>query len=119
MAAGLIGAGVRAQSAQPLKELRLDYADYSPTSLVPNRFGWLEEDFGKDGVPVKWTLSAGSNRALEYLSANSIDIGSSASLAALLAKANGMPIRTPCIFSRPEWTALVVPTIRRSGRCPT
>lgn len=94
--------------AAPLKELRLDYAYYSPTSLVLRRFGWLEEEFKADGVQVRWVLSAGSNRALEYLNANSIDIGSSAGLAALLAKANGNPIKTPYIFSRPEWTALVV-----------
>ena len=106
-ATGLAAAGARAQA--PLTELRLDYAYYSPTSLVLKRFGWLEDDFRKDGVQVKWVLSAGSNRALEYLNANSIDIGSSAGLAALLAKANGNPIRTPYIFSRPEWTALVVP----------
>ena len=106
-ASGLVATGVRAQA--PLTELRLDYAYYSPTSLVLKRFGWLEDDFRKDGVQVKWVLSAGSNRALEYLNANSIDIGSSAGLAALLAKANGNPIRTPYIFSRPEWTALVVP----------
>ena len=98
---------VRAAAA-PLKELRLDYAYYSPTSLVLRRFGWLEEDFKRDGTQVKWVLSAGSNRALEYLNSNSIDIGSSAGLAALLAKANGNPIRTPYIYSRPEWTALVV-----------
>jgi sulfonate transport system substrate-binding protein len=107
--AGLAGAGVRAQASAPLKALRLDYAYYSPTSLVLRRFGWLEEEFRKDGVPVTWVLSAGSNRALEYLNADSIDIGSSAGLAALLARANGVPIRTPYIFSRPEWTALVVP----------
>jgi sulfonate transport system substrate-binding protein len=94
--------------AAGLKELRLDYAYYSPPSLVVRRFGWLEEAFAKDGVPVKWVLSAGSNRALEYLNADSIDIGSSAGLAAVLGKANGNPIRTPYIFSRPEWTALVV-----------
>jgi sulfonate transport system substrate-binding protein len=94
--------------AEPLKELRLDYAYYSPTSLVLRRFGWLEEAFKPDGTSVKWVLSAGSNRALEYLNANSIDIGSSAGLAALLAKANGNPIVAPYIFSRPEWTALVV-----------
>jgi len=94
--------------AAPLKELRLDYAYYSPVSLVLRRFGWLEEEFKADGVQVRWVLSAGSNRALEYLNANSIDIGSSAGLAALLAKANGNPIKTPYIFSRPEWTALVV-----------
>ena len=108
-AAGLAGTAASAQARAPLAELRLDYATYSPTSLVLKRFGWLEEDFGKDGTQVKWVLSAGSNRALEYLNANSVDIGSSAGLAALLAKANGNPIRTPYVFSRPEWTALVVP----------
>lgn len=97
-----------ANAASPLKELRLDYAYYSPTSLVLRRFGWLEEEFKGDGTSIKWVLSAGSNRALEYLNANSIDIGSSAGLAALLSRANGNPIRTPYIFSRPEWTALAV-----------
>lgn len=98
-----------ARAADALKEVRLDYAYYSPSSLVLRRFGWLEEDFKKDGIAVKWVLSAGSNRALEYLNGNSIDIGSTAGLAALLSKANGNPIKTPYIFSRPEWTALVVP----------
>jgi len=108
------GAGLTAaapallRAAEPLKELRLDYAYYSPSSLVLRRFGWLEEDYRRDGIPVRWVLSAGSNRALEYLNAGSIDIGSSAGLAALLAKANGNPIKAPYIFSRPEWTALVV-----------
>ncbi|MFL6657101.1 MAG: aliphatic sulfonate ABC transporter substrate-binding protein [Massilia sp.] len=97
-----------AAQAAPLKELRLDYAYYSPLSLVVRRFGWLEEEFRADGTAIRWVHSAGSNRALEYLNANSIDIGSSAGLAALLARANGNPIRTPYIFSRPEWTALVV-----------
>jgi sulfonate transport system substrate-binding protein len=96
------------RAAAPLKELRLDYAYYSPTSLVLRRYGWLEEDFGRDGTSVKWVLSAGSNRALEYLASNSIDIGSAAGLAALLGRANGNPIKVPYVFSRPEWTALVV-----------
>ncbi len=104
-----LSTAARADAATPLKELRVDYAYYSPTSLVLRRFGWLEEDFRKDGVPVKWVLSAGSNRALEYLNANSIDFGSAAGLASLLGKANGNPIRCPYVFSRPEWTALVVP----------
>lgn len=95
--------------AAPLAELRLDYAYYSPTSLVLKHFGWLEEEFKADGTRIKWVLSAGSNRALEYLNAGSIDFGSSAGLAALLARANGNPIRSPYIYSRPEWTALVVP----------
>jgi sulfonate transport system substrate-binding protein len=64
-AAGLAGTASSAQARAPLAELRLDYAYYSPTSLVLKRFGWLEEDFRKDGTQVKWVLSAGSNRALE------------------------------------------------------
>ena len=111
LAAGLAtftSVGARAQGTAAPKELRLDYAYYSPTSLVLRRFGWLEEDLAKDGTAVRWVLSAGSNRALEYLNAGSLDIGSTAGLAALLARANGNPIRTPYIFSRPEWTALVV-----------
>ena len=106
LAAALVARPLRA--APKLEELRLDYAYYSPSSLVLRRFGWLEDDFGRDGVKVKWVLSAGSNRALEYLNSGSIDIGSSAGLAALLARANGNPIRTPYLFSHPEWTALVV-----------
>ncbi len=108
IAAGLAAGPARAQGAGLPRELRLDYAYYSPTSLVLRRFGWLEEDLGKDGIAVRWVLSAGSNRALEYLNAGSIDVGSTAGLAALLARANGNPIRAPYIFSRPEWTALVV-----------
>ena len=111
-AAGLGALGLpaaRAEEEAKLDELKLDYAYYSPVSLVLRHFGWLEEEFRADGVPVRWVLSAGSNRALEYLNAGSIDVGSSAGLAALLAKANGNPIRCTYIFSRPEWTALVVP----------
>lgn len=108
VASGAALAALPARAA-PLSELRLDYAHYSPTSLVLRHFGWLEEEFKADGTRIKWVFSAGSNRALEYLNANSIDIGSSAGLAALLARANGNPIRTPYLFSRPEWAALVVP----------
>ncbi len=107
-AAAVLAVPSLVRAAGPLKELRLDYAYYSPTSLVLRRFGWLEEAFRPAGTDIKWVLSAGSNRALEYLNGNSIDIGSSAGLAALLARANGNPIRTPYIYSRPEWTALVV-----------
>jgi len=95
--------------AAPLTELKLDYAYYSPESLVIKRNGWLEQEFNADRTQVKWVLSLGSNRALEYLNSGAIDIGSTAGLAAVLAKANGNPIRAVYVFSRPEWTALVVP----------
>jgi sulfonate transport system substrate-binding protein len=94
--------------AEAPKEVRLDYAYYSPASLVLKRFAWLEEDLKSSGVSVRWVLSQGSNRALEYLNSGSLDFGSTAGLAALLAKANGNPIRAVYIYSRPEWTALAV-----------
>jgi sulfonate transport system substrate-binding protein len=108
-AAPLLSSSVFAQSkvAAP-KELRVDYAYYSPTSLVLKKFGWLEEAVKPNGTEVKWVLSAGSNRALEYLGGDSIDFGSTAGLAALLARANGNPIKSVYIYSRPEWTALAV-----------
>ena len=95
-------------TAQAAEEVRVDYAYYSPSSLVLKRFGWLEEAFKPQGVEVKWVLSAGSNRALEYLNAGSLDFGSTAGLAALLSRANGNPIKAVYVYSRPEWTALAV-----------
>jgi len=99
--------GQRGEFATP-KEIRLDYAYYSPTSLVLKKFGWLEQSLAPAGVSVTWTLSQGSNRALEYLAADSVDFGSTAGLAAVLSRANGNPIRSVYVYSRPEWTALVV-----------
>lgn len=94
--------------AQTPKEIRVDYAYYSPPSLVLKKFGWLEEDLKGDNVTVKWVLSQGSNRALEYLNSGSIDFGSTAGLAAVLSKTNGNPIKGVYVFSQPEWTALVI-----------
>ncbi|WP_439535530.1 aliphatic sulfonate ABC transporter substrate-binding protein [Methyloversatilis sp.] len=96
-------------AADTPNQIRLDYAYYSPTSLVLKRFGWLEEAVKSSGIEVKWTLSQGSNRALEFLNSGSIDFGSTAGLAAVLSRANGNPIRSVYVYSRPEWTALAVP----------
>jgi sulfonate transport system substrate-binding protein len=49
----------------------------------------------------------GSNKALEFLNAGSIDFGSTAGAAALIARINGNPLRSIYVYSRPEWTALV------------
>lgn len=108
-AAGALFATGIAQAADKPAEVRLDYAYYSPPSLVLKKFGWLEEDLKADGVPVKWVQSQGSNRALEFLNSGSVDFGSTAGLAAVLSKANGNPIKSVYVYSRPEWTALVVP----------
>jgi sulfonate transport system substrate-binding protein len=102
---GVLLAG-QAVAAEPQK-LRLDYAYYSPTSLVLKEKGWVEEAFGPDGTAVEWVLSLGSNKALEFLNGSTVDFGSTAGAAALLGKANGNPIKAVYIYARPEWTALV------------
>lgn len=104
----LTSAPGRAAAAAKPGEIRLDYAYYNPSSLVLHKFGWLEDDLKTDGVTVKWVLSAGSNKANEFLRSDAIDFGSTAGAAALLAKSNGSPIQTVYVFSKPEWTALVV-----------
>lgn len=87
-------------------QVNLDYAYYSPVSLVLKHFGWLEQALPH--TKVGWVLSQGSNRSLEYLNSGGVDFASSASLSAVLSRANGSPIKSVYVYSRAEWTALVV-----------
>ncbi|MFG1992874.1 aliphatic sulfonate ABC transporter substrate-binding protein [Actinoplanes sp. NPDC048988] len=88
--------------------LRLDYAYYNPASLVLRDQKWLETELAGKNVTVTWQLSAGSNKANEALRGDAIDVGSTAGAAALVARANGSPIKTIDVFSQPEWAAIVV-----------
>jgi sulfonate transport system substrate-binding protein len=108
LAVGLLAGCVSGESdsdaGSDSAKVRLDYAYYNPASLVLREQKWLENE----GVPVEWLLSAGSNKANENLRAGALDIGSTAGAAALVARANGTPIKTVAVFSQPEWAALVV-----------
>lgn len=86
------------------KDIRLDYAYYNPLSLVVRDQHLLE---GR-GYNVTWVLSAGSNKANEGLRSKALDLGSTAGSAALVARSNGTPIKIVDVYSKPEWTALVV-----------
>src|SRR6201746_1348667 len=98
---------VGADAADALKEIHIDWATYNPVSMILKQRGLLEKEFAKDGISIVWVQSAGSNKALEFLNAGSIDFGSTAGSAALVAKINGNPIKSIYVYSRPEWTALV------------
>ena len=98
---------VGADAADALKEIHIDWATYNPVSMILKQKGLLEKEFAKDGISIVWVQSAGSNKALEFLNAGSIDFGSTAGSAALVAKINGNPIKSIYVYSRPEWTALV------------
>ena len=107
--AGLVPLGLAraARAADKPSEIRIDWATYNPVSMVLKEKGLLENEFAKDGIGVRWVQSLGSNKALEFLNASSIDFGSTAGSAALLGRINGNPIKSIYVFSRPEWTALV------------
>jgi sulfonate transport system substrate-binding protein len=96
-----------ANAESKLSELRLDWATYNPVSIIIKSQGLIEKEFEKDGTKVRWVQTLGSNKALEFLNAGSIDLGSTAGSAALVARINGNPIKSIYVYSRPEWTALV------------
>jgi sulfonate transport system substrate-binding protein len=106
-AASALAIGRKATAAAP-ETLGIDYAYYNPPSLVLKQYGWLEEALKPSGTQVQWVLSLGSNKANGFLAANAVQFGSTAGSAALLARANGTPIRTVFLYSQPEWTALVI-----------
>jgi sulfonate transport system substrate-binding protein len=93
--------------AANVKEIRIDWATYNPVSMVLKDKGLLEKEFANDGITIRWVQTLGSNKALEFLNAGSIDFGSTAGAAALVAKINGNPIKSIYVYSQPEWTALV------------
>jgi sulfonate transport system substrate-binding protein len=105
--AAMLSGCSRKASVKPAT-IKLDYAYYNPVSLVLKDKKFLEQDLASDGIAVEWTQSLGSNKALELLNSKSIDFGSTAGAAALIGKANGNPIKAIYVYSRPEWTALVV-----------
>lgn len=88
--------------------VRIDFAYYNPVSLVLKEKKFLDDDLAKDDVKVEWIHSLGSNKSLELLNSKSADFGSTAGAAALIGKANGNPIKSVYVYSKPEWTALVV-----------
>jgi sulfonate transport system substrate-binding protein len=86
------------------KDIHLDYAYYNPLSLVVRDQHLLENR----GYNVTWVLSAGSNKANEGLRSKALDVGSTAGSAALVARANGSPIKAVDLYAGGEWTALLV-----------
>ena len=107
--AGLAPLGLArfARAADKPSQIRIDWATYNPVSMVLKEEGLLEKEFAKDGIGILWVQTLGSNKALEFLNAGSIDFGSTAGSAALLGRINGDPIKSIYVYSKPEWTALV------------
>ena len=97
-----------AAAGERLATIDIDWATYNPVSMLLKNKGLLEQEFAKDGVAIRWVQTLGSNKALEFLNAGSLDFGSTAGAAALVGRINGNPIKSIYVYSHPEWTALVV-----------
>lgn len=95
--------------AEQVSKLRLDYAPYNPVSLILKDNGWMEAEFAKDNIAIEWVPVVGGNQSLPMLKSHQLDFVSAAGAAALLARISGIPVKAVYVFSRPEWTALVVP----------
>lgn len=96
-----------ASADEKVTEIKIDWATYNPVSIALKNQGLLEKEFEKDSVKITWVQSLGSNKALEFLNASSLDFGSTAGAAALVGKINGNPIKSIYVYSRPEWATLV------------
>lgn len=105
-ALALLAAPRIAGAAAP-EEIHIDWATYNPVSIVLKQQGLLEQEFAPDHIRIRWVQSLGSNKALEFLNAGSLDFGSTAGAAALVGKINGNPLKSIYVYSKPEWTALV------------
>jgi sulfonate transport system substrate-binding protein len=99
-------AGSPARAENP-DRITVDYAYYNPVALLLKEKGWFEDEFAKDDIDVRWVLSLGSNKALEFLNGGSADFASTAGAASVIGRANGIPIKAVYVYSKPEWTALV------------
>jgi sulfonate transport system substrate-binding protein len=106
LAVGLLPSAALFAADKP-KEIYVDWATYNPVSMLLKDKGFLEKEFAKDGIKVVWVKTVSSSNALQFLNAGSINFGSTAGSAALVAKINGNPIKSVYTYSRPEWTALV------------
>src|SRR4029450_103717 len=81
-------------AADKPKEIRIDWATYNPVSMLLKDKGYLEKESATDGIAIRWVQTVSSSNALQFLNAGSIDIGSTAGSAALVARINGNPIKS-------------------------
>jgi len=106
--AGAALLGASAHAADPVKEVKLDYAYWAPESVVIKNKGWLEEAFRPQGATVQWVFSRGSNTSLEFINSGATQFALTAAISALVSRANGQPIKAVYNYLWSETSALVV-----------
>jgi sulfonate transport system substrate-binding protein len=89
----VLAVGASPAGADELKEVSVGYGYTVSASLILKEQGLLEQALAPRGITVKWVLSLGSNKTLEFLRSKSIDFGPSSNASAFLGRANGTPIK--------------------------
>lgn len=103
----LVLAGCDPVAGSTRTQLTVDFATYNPLSLLLKDAGYLEQALQAERVQVKWVPSRSSSHAIAQLYDGTLDVGSTAAAASLLARMRGIPIQAFGCFGKPEWTAIV------------
>ena len=95
LSVGLVVAvsGPISAGAEDLKQIAIGYSAIVPASQILKEKGWLDQELSTRGITVKWVVSLGSNKTIEFLRAKAIDFGTSSNASAFLARANGTPLK--------------------------
>jgi sulfonate transport system substrate-binding protein len=104
----ILTVGASRAGADELKEVSVGYGYTVPASLILKEQGLLEQALAPRGITVKWVLSLGSNKTLEFLRSKSIDFGPSSNASAFLGRANGTPIKLIYWIERKDGAPILV-----------
>jgi sulfonate transport system substrate-binding protein len=88
--------------------LSIDYSERNPLSFVVKKFNLLEKEFNEDHVRIQWVYTPGSDFALKYLKADSLDVASVAGLSSVWFRANNGSIKSVYVFTRAECSSIMV-----------
>ena len=88
--------------------LSIDFSERNPLSIVVKKFNMLEKEFNEDNVRIQWIYTPGSDHALKYLKADSLDVASVAGLSSVWFSANNGSIKSVYVFTRAEWSSIMV-----------
>lgn len=112
--AGFAVAALAAVTSVKAEEVvRYTYNYVTPLQVIVKEKGFLDQELAKEGAKAEYILALGSNKGFEFVRGGSADFTASGASAALVARANGNPVRIVYYLSRGELMALV--TLPNSG----
>lgn len=87
------GASSGATAANSAKTIRIGYQASSSLTILAKEKGFFEEEFGKDGTAVNYTLFLAGPPMVEALAGDRLDIANLGPLPAISARASGIDVK--------------------------